>query len=141
MNIRWSGITDHDILLFNDSLERCTAKPGFLECFYDTFMASSKEVAEKFQHTNFQRQTILLKASLYLMMLVVWDRPEGPVHLDRIAAVHSRRGHDIKPELYELWLDCLIHTIQEFDQDFDREVENAWRKVLRPGIDFMKSRY
>ena len=36
-------------MLFNDSLERCTQNPDFLRHFYDLFLATSPEVAEKFQ--------------------------------------------------------------------------------------------
>ena len=53
----------------------------------------------------------------------------------------SRAELDIKPELYDLWLDRLVQAVREFDPKFDPEIETAWRRVLRPGIEFMKSRY
>jgi hemoglobin-like flavoprotein len=134
-------MTEQDIALFNDSLERCTATPGFLERFYDTLMAASAEVAEKFKHTNFRKQILLLKASLYTMIFAAWARPEGDIHLERIAQLHSRKGIDIKPELYDLWLDCLLQTVQDCDRRFNQDVEQAWRQMLQPGIAFMKSRY
>jgi hemoglobin-like flavoprotein len=134
-------MTEQDIALFNDSLERCTATPGFLERFYETLTASSSEVAEKFTRTNFRKQTLLLKASLYAMIFAAWARPEGDVHLERIARLHSSKGLDIKPELYDLWLTCLLQTVHACDRRFDQEIERAWRRMLQPGIAFMKSRY
>jgi hemoglobin-like flavoprotein len=130
-----------DVALYNDSLERCTAKRGFLDRFYELLVTSSTEVAEKFEGTNFSRQTVLLKASLYMMMLVHWERPEGHDHLERIAQSHSRNDLDIRPEWYELWLDCLVATVKQFDPDFNEATEQAWRRMLAPGIAFMKSRY
>jgi hypothetical protein len=59
-------MSKEQIALFDDSLERCTANPGFLDRFYDTFMASSKEVAEAFKHTSFHNQKILVKTSFML---------------------------------------------------------------------------
>ena len=64
-----------DIELFNDSLDRCSGRPGFLDRFYELFLASSDEVAEKFERTDFRKQTRVLKASLYIMMMA--ERPES----------------------------------------------------------------
>jgi hemoglobin-like flavoprotein len=136
-----AGLVEADIALYNDSLERCTAQGRFLERFYDLFVASSAEVAEKFERTDFGRQTILLKASLYMMMLVNWEMPEGHAHLERIARVHDRKGWNIRPQLYDVWLECLLVTVKEFDPEFDGATEQAWRRMLAPGIAFMKSRY
>lgn len=67
--------------------------------------------------------------------------PEGHAHLERIARLHNRDRLDIRPEFYDLWFDCLIVTVKEFDSLFGPAVERAWRDVLTPGIEFMKSRY
>lgn len=129
------------VALYNDSLERCSEDPAFLRRFYQLFAASSPEVAEKFARTNFRRLVDLLKASLYMMMLVSWESPEENPHLVRIADVHSRKGWDIRPRLYDLWLECLVVAAKEFDPEFDERIERAWRQLLAPGIAFMKSRY
>jgi hemoglobin-like flavoprotein len=133
-------LTEHDLEQFNDSLERM---PGarFLERFYELFLASSPEVRAKFAHTDFRRQRRVLKVSLYLMMLAVEGRLEGRIHLDEIARRHGRGGLGIQPELYDLWLECLIAAVREHDPRFDAETERAWRAVLRSGIEVMKSRY
>jgi hemoglobin-like flavoprotein len=134
-------MNNRDIELFNDSLQRCAAKPGFLERFYEIFTAASDEVAEKFRRTNFQKQAILLKASLYLMLLAIWEKPEGQAHLERIAALHGRKMLNVRPELYDLWLDCLLRTVKEYDSDYSARTRRAWYNMLQPGINFMKSRY
>jgi hemoglobin-like flavoprotein len=66
---------------------------------------------------------------------------ERTVHLERLAKLHSRTQMDIKPELYDLWLDRLMQAVEEFDPMFNMEIEIAWRRLLQPGIEFMKSRY
>jgi hemoglobin-like flavoprotein len=135
-----SDLTERDLERFNDSLERM---PGgrLLERFYELFMAASPEVRAKFADTDFRRQRRVLKVSLYLMMLAAQGRLEGQVHLDEIARRHSRAGLDIRPELYDLWLECLIAAVREHDPRFDADTERAWRAVLRSGIEAMKSRY
>jgi hemoglobin-like flavoprotein len=131
-------MTERDAELFNDSLERCTARPGFFDRFYERFLASSEEVREKFKHTDWRKQKRALRTSLFMMME---RNPEGDVHVERMARLHSRGERDIRPHLYGLWLDCLVDTAREFDPLFNADTEQAWRQVLRPGIEFMKARY
>jgi len=131
---------DRDIERFNDSIERCARKPDFLRRFYVLFLASSDEVARKFERTDLKKQARMLRASLYTMMLA-GGGSERFVDLERLARRHSRAELDIKPELYDLWLDRLVQAVAEFDPMFDPEIENAWRRVLQPGIEFMKSGY
>ena len=47
------------------------------------------------------------------------------LHLDRIARRHGRNDLDIKPELYEAWLDSLIATARELYErlESDRRIE------------------
>jgi len=131
---------ERDVELFNDSIERCSLKPDFLHRFYTLFLASSDTVARKFEHTDLKKQARMLKTSLYIMMLA-GGGSERTVHLERLAKRHSKAELDIKPELYDLWLDRLVQAVREFDPMFDPEIEAAWRRALRPGIEFMKSRY
>ena len=133
-------MNERDVELFNDSIERCSCQPEFLRRFYTLFLASSDTVAKKFEHTDLQKQAAMLKSSLYVMMLA-GSESERAVHLERLARRHSKADLDIKPELYDLWLDRLVQAVKEFDPLFDAEIGAAWRHMLQPGIDFMKSRY
>ena len=134
-------LNERDVELFNDSLERCTNGARFLDRFYELFVTSSAEVAAKFANTDFPVQKAALKVSLYMIMSSIEQKPEGNVHLEPIAARHSRNALDIGPHLYDLWLECLIQAVRECDPMFREEVEQAWRRVMRVGIEFLKSRY
>lgn len=131
-------MTERHLELFNDSLERCTARPDFIERFYEIFIGSSSAVAEKFKNTNFNKQRRMLKASLYTLVFAAEGKPEGQLHLERISKLHNEI--DVRPEMYDLWLDCLMQAVREFDPYFRPEVEAAWRSILSQGIDFMKAR-
>ena len=48
---------------------------------------------------------------------------------------------DIRPGLYDTWLDCLIQAVRKHDVQFSSEVEEAWRTTLRPGIEYMRAKY
>ncbi len=62
-------------------------------------------------------------------------------YLESLAERHSRRGVDIKPELYSLWLDSLLMTVKGLDPKFTPKVEKAWREVMSEGIKYMNSKY
>ena len=74
-------------------------------------------------------------------MMLAGGESERQVHLERLARRHGRTDLDIKPELYDPWLERLMQAVRECDPMFDPETETAWRRVLQPGIEFMKSRY
>ncbi len=134
-------MTLRDIELFNDSYERCTAIKNFLPRFYQVFIASSPEVAEKFKDTDFRRQVRALKASLYLMLVAVQGYPEGVAHLERMAQIHSKGKLEVAPYLYDLWLSSLLTAVREIDVQWSPDIEHAWIAVLTPGIEYMKSYY
>jgi hemoglobin-like flavoprotein len=134
-------LSEDELMLFNDSFERCGSRPGFLERFYQIFVASSPEVAEKFRNTDIRHQAALLRVSLYCVMLASSGKPEGEAHLARIAKIHNRAGRDISPALYDLWLESLLAAVREYDPELDDDAEQAWRRVLAPGIEFLKASY
>jgi hemoglobin-like flavoprotein len=134
-------MTDAELALFHESLTRCTSQPPFLERFYALFLAASDEVRHKFSQTDFPKQRRLLQASLYMVMLAVDGYPEGTVHLERIALLHSQQHLDIPPHLYDLWLHCLVQAVHEYDPQWTPETERLWRRMMANGITFMQARY
>ena len=128
--------------VFDRSLRRCNANPGFLDRFYDTFLASSPKVREKFANTDFDRQKRLLHASFYLILLASEDSEDGPErYLKPLAERHSVRDLDIGSDLYDLWLDSLLAVVKECDPEFDETVEEAWEQVTGIGIDYLVRHY
>ena len=132
----------NDIELVNDSLERCTRRrQEFFEAFYRRFNASSDEVAAKFAGTDIKTQARALRESFYLLLRAVGGDPEAWQGLELRAIRHDHRHLDIRPGLYDLWLECLLETIRDFDPKADAAIEAAWRRTMQKGIDFMIARY
>jgi hemoglobin-like flavoprotein len=131
------------VTAFRESLKRCLEKPNFLLDFYGTFMASSEEIREKFRHTDQKRQTEVLADTLWKMAVLVQGQPGSPARVDlaRLAELHSRRHLDIRPGLYDQWLECLVVTARHHDPLFTPEIEQAWRETLAVGIEFLRSGY
>jgi hemoglobin-like flavoprotein len=128
---------------FLASLRRCRASAGFLDAFYERFISSSEEIREKFKNTDMARQVRMLEDSLFVVAVAVQGEEGSPARSDlpRIAARHSRKDLDIRPGLYDVFLECLIGTVRTHDPQFTAEVEAAWRETMRFGIDYMRERY
>ncbi len=112
----------------------------FFAAFYERFVAASPEVAEKFRHTDMARQQAMLKKAFY-HLLAFYASSHADYYLQEVAISHDRAHLDIRPGLYDLWLETLIDTVRTFDEQFDDEVELAWRLVMTPGIVFMTFHY
>ena len=128
---------------FLASLKRCLAAPGFLAGFYDRFLTSSNEVREKFRGVDMQRQARVLEDSLYVVAVAVQGE-EGSLargDLPRIAERHSRRDLDVHPELYDLWVRCLVEAARDHDPQWSDDVAAAWRETLAFGVEYMRRRY
>jgi hemoglobin-like flavoprotein len=134
-----SALTD----AFLASLKRCLAAPGFLAGFYDRFLASSDEVREKFRGVDMKRQARVLEDSLYVVAVAVQGEDGSLARGDfpRIAERHSRRDLDIRPELYDLWVRCLVEAAREHDRQWSDDVATAWRETLAFGVEYMRRRY
>ena len=112
----------------------------FFAAFYRRFVASSEEVAKAFKNTDMHKQQNMLKKSLLYSINFIASSKNFDA-LDRIAVSHSKRNYNIKPELYDVWLDCMVATAREFDPEFSDDVELAWRLAFAQTITFMKFRY
>lgn len=129
--------------IFLASLRRCLAVPVFMDAFYERFMGSSEEIREKFRGTDMKRQAAVLADTLYVVANAVQGEEDSIARgsLPALAVKHSRHGIDIRPGLYDLWIECLVETARAHDPQFGPEVERAWRETLAFGADYLRQRY
>lgn len=121
------------------SYGRCCASTSFFDTFYQHFLASSPAIREKFTQTDMTAQKQLLRAGI--LNLVLYARGMSDTKLRALGKSHSREGFDIRPELYDLWLDSLMLAVKQHDADASAEDLSAWREVLGKGINLIKSFY
>ncbi len=134
-------MTDY-LAVFAESFERATKRKvdgqEFLEKFYDIFMSNSEEIAAKFEQTDMARQRKHLLSSLNHMIYFSIDR-RSSAELERVSKLHGKGNLDVRPALYEVWLESLLEAVRLFDTEFDEDIDLAWRVVLAPGIAYMKA--
>ena len=121
------------------SYGRCCACTDFFDTFYQNFLSCSPEIAAKFEKTDMKAQKQLLRAGI--LNLVLFARGMSDAKLRALAESHSRENLDIRPQLYDLWIDALIRTIRTHDRELTNEDVLAWQEVLNKGVSVIKSGY
>ncbi len=127
--------------IFNSSYWRALSATvdgtSFIDAFYKRFLSSSKEIAELFEDTDFERLSAMLVLSLAHVSYV--EHTDGAnATLKHLANFHRDLG--VKPHLYQFWLSSVLETVREYDPEYDEDVGESWRRMMRPGIEFMRSK-
>lgn len=129
------------IRLVRASFERCSRKADFIDIFYHRFSDRAPVIGPMFAQTDMSTQDTLVRAGIGHLI----NYADGVAGVDskihELALRHDRRHHAVSPELYPSWLDALVDAARECDARFDAEMEDAWRKVLWPGMELMASLY
>ncbi len=123
------------------SFERCELNGDFAEFFYDAFLNSSAEIASHFAQTEFERQRKVLRDSVHVMVTRDVADAAMRVMLDRLGKAHGRAGRNIRPVLYELWLDSICQAVKALDPQWSKSLERMWRVRLRPGMQIIMAAY
>ena len=124
-----------------ESFHRGRSTDELFDTFYDILLAKSPEIPPKFARTDFDRQKRMLKSSLLALLTLEQGIPTAEEEIDRLGELHGRNGLDIRPELYEHWLDALCEALAKHDPQFSPELEMKWRRLMRKGIVRMVALY
>lgn len=136
-----TGSTEDMIHNVHASLNRCLANDQFIGIFYDIFMGSDDEIRQMFARTDFDQQKKLLRKALLSAVTFAAGGAVARERLTHIRVSHNKAHMNVKPEYYPVWLDSLVKTVQACDQQCDAGLEQEWRTVLQPTIDFITSGY
>ncbi len=127
--------------LFLQSVKRCTASSGFIPAFYNRFLNSSEEIRKKFRFTDFDKQHQMLTRSLELCVGATAGDPDSLAEMRQRATSHDRDHLNIEPRWYDSWLETIIATARDFDDQWSDEVESAWRTILGHVVGYMIRKY
>jgi hemoglobin-like flavoprotein len=129
-----------DVSSVQESFARCTLKSGFIDRFYDVFLASHPGLAPMFAKTDMADQKGLLRKGISMVLLFSQGNAMATNALDRIGETHSPRGMDIKPNMYAFWKNSLMQVVREFDAKLTPDTDAQWNKVLDTGINHIVSK-
>lgn len=125
---------------YSRALGNTSYNADFIGEFYRHFLSSSAEVADLFANTDMSAQKTMLHDSLEYMLDFYATKKLSP-QLEHLARVHGKSQHNVPLHLYDLWLDSLMMSLKKCDDQFNSDVELAWRLVLAPGITYLKFMY
>jgi len=111
------------------------------ERFYEILLNADPRINALFQHTDFARQRELFLHGLISLLDYAEGKASGQMAINRLGELHSRRRMNIAPEMFIVWVDCLMKTMAELDPQFSPQLEADWRRTLGPGIDVIKQMY
>jgi hemoglobin-like flavoprotein len=123
------------------SYHRCEAAGGFFDSFYEILFAKSSEIPPKFADTEMARQKQDAMASVLMALRLATGDRVARGYVEEIAESHNRHGHNIRPELYDLWLDALCEAVQRHDPQYIPALEAQWRQAMRPAIELIVAAY
>lgn len=126
--------------LLNISYQRAISPDPdlFFKHYNDKFINADPQIAVLFSNTGMeQRAKILMESMTHIISFVTSN--EASEEINRIAISHGKDDLNITTEFYDIWLECLIDTVRELDPEFNSQVEKAWRAIMSPGLEYMKS--
>jgi hemoglobin-like flavoprotein len=126
--------------LLNISYQRAISPDPelFFKYYYDKFFNADPQIAALFSNTDMERRTkILMESMTHIISFVATN--ESNEEINRIAISHGKDNLNIPTKFYDVWLECLIDTVREHDPEFNSQVETAWRVIMSPGLEYMKS--
>lgn len=115
--------------------------PRFFARFYANFLRQSPLIAPMFARRDMAKQRRLLRAGISFLLQYAQGNDYAALRVGDLAASHSRNRHNINPNMYPLWIDALMMTVQEFDEQFTPDLRNKWVAALRVSIERMISQY
>ena len=124
-----------------DSYHRCDDADGFFDTFYEIFLAKSLEIRRKFVAADMRKQKQMVQASLLWMLRLGRGDPIAFSEVEKIGESHSRRGHNVSPHMYSMWLDALCAAVERHDPEYTPLLESQWRAIMEEGIDLIVSKY
>lgn len=132
---------DRAIQKVRGSFERCCQRAEFIDVFYHRFSDRAPVIGPMFAHTDMSTQDTLVRAGIGHLINYA-DGVDGiDSKIRELGLKHDRQHYGIAPELYPAWLDALVDAVAECDERYSAELDDAWRKVLWPGMQVMASLY
>jgi hemoglobin-like flavoprotein len=110
---------------------------GLAEKFYETLLGADPRIKVMFKNTNFERQRELFVHGVLMLIEYANGKALGEMAIKRLGELHSRRKMNVPPDLYPIWVNCLVETLAKLDPKFSPTLERQWREILQKGIDVM----
>ncbi|MDX8395898.1 MAG: globin domain-containing protein [Mariprofundaceae bacterium] len=115
---------------------------SFVTAFYAKLMDTHHDIRKYFEGADMEAQTDnLARAIIMSFMFVDQDQHAATQCLNKVRESHDRHHLNIAPELYDVWLRCLIETVSFCDPDADSALLEDWHSVMTISIEHVRQGY
>jgi hypothetical protein len=83
----------------------------------------------------------LLKEGITFLLMSAGGSQFAQNEINKLGVRHDPTHLNVKPELYGYWVESLMKTIRQFDQNYSPELDAKWRRILDAGIQQMINKY
>ena len=132
----------HEDDLFSASYDRCInlhdGDVRFVNHFYGVLKGRDPDIAEIFEAFPVHHQVHVLRTALYLLVDFC-DNQTPSADFTKLVDSHTDNHLGLRPYMLEIWLECILETVAEYDPQFSEVTKAAWITKIKPGIDFLKS--
>lgn len=123
------------------SYGRCSINPKFFDSFYARFTAKSPVIRQMFANTDMAKQKLALRSGISFLLQYANGSNFAATKVAQLGESHKRDRLNVAPSMYPMWLDALMETVAECDDQFTPETRAAWLAALRKGVEKMSSMY
>lgn len=120
-----------------DSYRRCIAHPGFFDRFYANLFEHNENIRQMFIDTDFDKQKTMIRKAVTTLIMKSSGVQAANMSLTSIAESHGKGGLGVTPQMYAIWIDCMIQTVEEVDDAYTPELGAAWREMLEGGVGYI----
>jgi hemoglobin-like flavoprotein len=133
---------EQKVAIVEHSFLRCSNDALLASKFYVNLFFLKPKIKEYFKDTDFKHQEIALINGLKFMIGFLDKTDENSRdQIKRLATVHSNQNLNIHPHDYYYWMDALLMTIKECDDQWYPDLEYYWREAITYPVYFMISLY
>ncbi|MCG7950164.1 MAG: globin [Candidatus Thiodiazotropha endolucinida] len=130
-------MNQHNLEIFNRSLQRVTSSPAFFDCFYDKFINQSDEISRFFKNRDMAQLKKKLRETLFMLAETAEGRPGLTLYIEMLGRIQKRLN--VQRKHFNMWEEALLEAVKIYDDEYDDEVLAAWLYVIDEVIETMFS--
>ncbi len=110
--------------------------------FYVRLVAASEKIRNKFESVDMTEQASFLSHAIVMSFLFIdTNQQVAKKCLDDVRKTHAQGNLNIEPELYDIWLECLLETVALCDPHVNDELLSDWHDVMSVAINHIREGY
>ena len=106
---------------------------NFWDVFYQNFVLEDPRISEFFQNSNIDKQIAMMATALSSMVL----NSSSETNSNGLLRLIEKHNHELRipKDLFEVWADCLLKTLELKDPEFNEPLKQEWQTIINAFIE------